>query len=143
MTTGETDLHDLDTLELGREAADTPDDENIAAELMARALDRNPLVKGVERADGNRITFVQPGNGPALRNFGNDYDYDVRHISSIEEADPEKLPDYDEDVDIAVMVRVRGIRPDYLGYARPDYTPGPAGATYKGDGDEPRPVTET
>jgi len=132
---------EMDDIELGQHAGANPDDSDAAAELMVRALRKNPLIVGACRRDGNQVNFTQKSNGPALRNFGDDYDFDLRHIISIEEADEEKLPDGEQvDAEIAAMVRVRCVRTDYKGYARPDYAAGTRGASYKGDGEEPRPT---
>lgn len=71
---------EMDVIALGKYAEDHPRDGASAAELMARALKTNPLIKSVERRWENQIVFVQPANGPSLKEFGEDYDYDVQHI---------------------------------------------------------------
>lgn len=128
---------EMDVLALGQYAGDYPNDGAAAAELMRRALNTNPLVKGVERRWENQIVFVQPANGPSLKEFGEDYDYDVQHVV-IAEKTQKALPDYEEsEGDITVTLRVHGIREDYEGRARPDYSRD--GTQYKGKVPEPRP----
>ena len=127
----------MDVIELGKHAGEHPDDEDAAAELMKRALESNPRIKGIERRWGNEIVFIQPENGPSLSDFGEDYDYNLEHIVTIGK-NIEKLPSYDkEDGKIVVKLCVCGIREDYVGRARPDYSQN--GARYKGDGPEPKP----
>ena len=112
-------FEEMDVQALGEYADNHPTNADAAAELMKRALETNPLVKGIDRRHGNEIVVIQPKSGPSLSSFGVDYDYNIQHISSVDMTN-KTLPEYDEEGETVVTLRVCGIREEYQGRTRPD-----------------------